>query len=902
MKFDFLQGDFSSGELSPRARGHADSDAYKSGLGRAANVAPTRTGSIASRAGLMTLVEGIDGHTGAPLNSPVQHIEIHDGPYGDFVIEVSLTGIRMLDKNGVLPWDLPPTSEFIQFTVQDGAFAYGDPKSRTVYLRSTDVARMYALTRDAAGISGAQLPASVYVSTPAGTTDQWIFSGKIAGDAVTAHIVQSNPANFQDIAITPDASGNFSITFRPNIGGAGDQDFTLQLVTAAGTTATTIWDINLTKNGVKTLQDTTTAILSLPTGNTTPLAVVASTQERVRAAPFWAQGNFWIALAGGPGNCYAGFALRYNKDPINVLLTKWTFGTLPCTANSLAQIVGANAVAAFQDRLWYGINLPNGKRVIRASAVGYGHAWGYGPQANATGAGPFVNGKDWLFQFIVETERYVCPAVLAYHFPCVNAKANLVVTVDNQIRFESPDYTLAGHEMDFRAGVDIGEHNDQNVLPGGSFDFRQVPPNALPAGISNGDVILVTRVALADDPLDLSLASPSGKIAWLNVLRGLVLGTTRNEKLFERGVSLTIDPATGQSFNIEDESSYGADPALQALDINDKVLFVQQGRKVLRYAGISISSNGGLVSEDIGVAGEHLTNARVRSLCFLKSPVPRAVFAFDDGTGAVMTIIRTGVVAFSRLTIPACFGGIYSVAALNTDEDSELWVGTENGVTLRAATFESDIEVKEIQLPQAYPAAPIHFKYDTETPLPPVMDGWKRLPLVNRGGAQYVTGLPACAVGQSAWILANGQVNGPYVVIAGGKVDLTGLAFDTTWVDASGVRRAQEVYAGLLFPEHKFTTLPLEGGNPVGSSQHLTSRKPQLYLRLVDSYLPLVNGKRLAERGPTDSMDELGARVTDDRRATEEGFQRGGVVDVVMDLPLRIEISAVHGGVVMNNI
>jgi hypothetical protein len=52
--------------------------------------------------------------------------------------------------------------------------------------------------------------------------------------------------------------------------------------------------------------------------------------------------------------------------------------------------------------------------------------------------------------------------------------------------------------------------------------------------------------------------------------------------------------------------------------------------------------------------------------------------------------------------------------------------------------------------------------------------------------------------------------------------------------------------SGSLYPEHRWTSLPLEGGNPVGTSQNLTSRKAQLYLRFVDSYLPLVNGARLS--------------------------------------------------------
>jgi hypothetical protein len=175
------------------------------------------------------------------------------------------------------------------------------------------------------------------------------------------------------------------------------------------------------------------------------------------------------------------------------------------------------------------------------------------------------------------------------------------------------------------------------------------------------------------------------------------------------------------------------------------------------------------------------------------------------------------------------------------------------------------------------------------------MDGWKRLPLVNTGAVQYIQGLLA---GTTVYAVIRGQVQGPYTVDINGKVDLTALELtSTTWRDGDGKLRAEEVYAGQMFDTHRWTSLPLEGGNPVGTSQNKMSRKAQLYVRFVDSYLPKVNGTRAAERGPEDKMDLLGSRVTGDRRATELNFQRAAVVDVVMDKPLRMEVSAIFGGV-----
>jgi hypothetical protein len=595
VKFDFLQSDFSTGELAPGAQGHVDSPAYKAGLSLAANCAPTRTGSIASRAGLKALFDGVDGNTGAASNLPVQHLVVHDGPTGDFVVEVSPTGIRLMDKTGILPWDFYPPTYFIQYTVQDGDFAYGDGES--VYLRSEAGSgdRSYYLTHGT-GAQNAVVQATATLGLPVGTSDAWILSGRVAGDAVTARVFQPASGLFQDLAISHGGGdGSFSINFRPDQGGIYE-DFYIQLRAAAGDATSVLWDLRLTKDAVKVIQDTTAVLIPVTFNG----AKVAPAQDRIRCAAFWAQGDFWVAFAGGPDNAYAGFALRWAAGA-----RIWTFGTLPCTPNSLAQIQGATTVAVYQNRLWYGLNLLNGKKAIRASVVGFGKPWGLAAQAGSTGspvtlidrsdlALPYLS-ITWLFQFIVETETFTATAGQTqydYSFPCPDPRANLIVKL---LDASSPHYgwvvaKLWTHLLPNRAGVDwrgttdfqndfLGDLaksdyitanpstpmderiRDQTVYPGGTAYFR--PPDTFPLGypggigdppagnppggpdkwsLKAGDTLQVTRVPVADDPLDLDLASPTGKIAWLNVLRGLILGTSRNEKLFSQQQALSRGP------------------------------------------------------------------------------------------------------------------------------------------------------------------------------------------------------------------------------------------------------------------------------------------------------------------------------------------------------------------------
>lgn len=947
MKFNPLQEDFSAGELAPGFQGKVNSDAYKSGLGRAANVAPTRTGSVASRAGGRWLLDGLDLHMGAPSNGVVQHITIENGPYGDFAIEVSQKGVRLLDGSGVQDTFRFQKNTYLRFDVQDGlnAFALDD----VVYLSNASGVgqKSYVLTQGDDGT--ANIPTSP--GSPVGTNNHWTLTGELAGDPVVVNAFYETNHLF---VIQP---GPFSV----DMDLALVANLALTLKTEAGqVSASKLWNLRLTKNTVPVGFDVTAAGLV-----SDPLST-----DRVRAVGFWTQADkpykgcpamFWVAFAGGPKGAWAGYGLQWVQGPEGA----WSFMQLPCTPGSLDVIQGSTAVAAYQDRLWYGSNSASGRSQLIGSRVGftnlYLQRWLGASVRTIALTGPvnaLGDSASVAFEFTRQVETHVVgagspiesinssyynvpghvsgtwgstfdflsgitvPVVgsLAFQQPAIRvrwAKAASPTIFDELVqqeairtqsetdptsgRYDPPEggkfYSLAGvvpQKSNYALGVAV------SIVA----DATAVRVNGTGPGPAAGDVLEVSTQPAAEDPLNLTLASPTGAIAWINVLRGLMMGTTTNEKLFDSSETVALDPATGAAPNAIDESSLGADTALPALDVGDKVLFVQRGREVLRMASISIATSGGLVSEDVGAIGEHLTKAVIQSMCYLKGPVPRVVFAFDDGTGAVLTLGGKTGQAWSRFTLPAAYGGIYSVAALNGARGSELFVGTENGVTLHWRSFESRPSTRLLRVAQAAPAAPVKANVDPESVLPPVCDGWEHRAVFVVGGVAKVQVGSTSLIGQSVYAFAQGQMYGPFVVAGDGTVTLAGLPAANIWLDGVGARRPLDVYLGVVFSEHGFTTLPLEGGNPVGTAQNLTSRKPQLYLRLVDSYLPEVNGSLpdTPERQPSDLMDMLPARTTGDVRATELNFQRAAVVDVEMPLPLRMEVAAIFGGATMNNV
>lgn len=977
MKFGLIQGDFSAGELSPRARGHTESPAFKAGLALAHNFAPSRTGSIASRAGARFLLDGKNFRSGLYSTMPVQHVPVHDSPAGDIIIEVSPTGMRLMDKTGVIPLNFFPSSQMLQYNVQgtdgDGTiFTYGD-KYGTVYLTNhgdPSTVYSYFLTQDPGTLNANPLMrASQWAGLPAGTNEHWVLSGKIAGDSVEATVALSPSMSVISQVLTPAEDGTFSFEFD-----AAGSDFQIRLDTPnppAASVATSLWDIQLVKNG---------SVLEV---DTTPFAfaddTVRPSQERVRADSFWLSADspykgdlatFWVAFAGGQAGAYAGLSFSWTQASATVPGI-WTFGQLPCAPASLALVQGSNTVVVYQDRLFFGNSKAAGRAQVIASVIGFMEVFNSGMDADGNNTIPQagVGGRNFggtlnhWFVFKVVKETYTVqagdltspvtvldsggtpigtvvgfnfhiPAVVplpdppqfsggVYHLAPGGPAPELSVTINGNRVLVQPEipHTLPTTSLPAAESAQVGVlasapissyvvgvDNPLAIAPTGSALFELTPASTIHAG----DVIVFSTVVEATDPLNLTLATPSGSISWLKVLRGLALGTTRVEKRFPQGETIALDPATGGSPAVDDESNLGSATLLDAVTVNDRILFAQTGRKTLRMAGISITTDGGLVAEDVGVAGEHLTAKRIRSMCFLKSPVQRVVMAFDDGTAAFMTLGPHE--AFSRLTIPAQFEGVYNVAALNpADGDSQLWVGTENGCTLFMETTESDIVNKQFDVVGT--TAP-HTPYDAEIPTPMCADGWCRLPLVSAGGKQYVSGLSACLQTASVYVIINGQTFGPLpcspdIITGKTMVDLTTLGFTPTWQDdgtnlmafpTTPQRRPQEVYVGVTYPVHEWDSLPLEGGDPTGSSQSLKSRKVQLYLRFVDSYMPIVNGTRPQERGPDDKMDLLGARVSEDIRCTEMTFTRGAKVTVVQDLPLRVEVVAMFGGTQVNNV
>jgi hypothetical protein len=121
-------------------------------------------------------------------------------------------------------------------------------------------------------------------------------------------------------------------------------------------------------------------------------------------------------------------------------------------------------------------------------------------------------------------------------------------------------------------------------------------------------------------------------------------------------------------------------------------------------------------------------------------------------------------------------------------------------------------------------------------------------------------------------------------VVVGGEVALTEE-------DAAGT----EFYAGLRFTARS-VTLPLEGGNPQGTSQGLSVHYSEIAVRLSNSARPLINGERAAGNKPFgNDLDTLEELLTKDVRVAGSEVSEGGQITIEQDEPYRTEICGLFG-------
>lgn len=106
---------------------------------------------------------------------------------------------------------------------------------------------------------------------------------------------------------------------------------------------------------------------------------------------------------------------------------------------------------------------------------------------------------------------------------------------------------------------------------------------------------------------------------------------------------------------------------------------------------------------------------------------------------------------------------------------------------------------------------------------------------------------------------------------------------------------------GLPYTSQMVTLRP-EGGRPEGTAQGTKMRWVKIIVRLNDSAVPLINGRRPLVPSREDTADEPEVLRTADVEITNVGGDDSGEITIAQDLPFRTEVLAIFGQLKANEL
>jgi len=358
-----------------------------------------------------------------------------------------------------------------------------------------------------------------------------------------------------------------------------------------------------------------------------------------------------------------------------------------------------------------------------------------------------------------------------------------------------------------------------------------------------------TQGVLADDGLQFTMAK-FGRIEWMVGFKNLVIGTQNGEHIVT-SVGGFIQP---DDIQVEQQSSYGS-ANVQPVQVGDQIFYVSADRRKLRAIQYEWQKDNWL-SKDLTFNSEHITKAGIKHITWQQNPNNLFHCILHDGTLASLTYERGH--------------DVYGWARVITDgEIIDATTGAING------TDYANWLVKR---------GTVNIMFETQPTQPPNsnrahMDTWVSVHTVDDGNV--VTGLDYLE-GKEVQITINGAIH-PNRTVVNGEVTLQ-----------NSYPSVDDVDVGLQFTP-LLQTLPMNKPMASGGSEPYMKRWNKIYLRLLDSTMPLVNGERAPERQPQSPMNEPQPNVNEEILKINLGYDRNQTITIAQDLPHKLIVLGVFG-------
>lgn len=354
-----------------------------------------------------------------------------------------------------------------------------------------------------------------------------------------------------------------------------------------------------------------------------------------------------------------------------------------------------------------------------------------------------------------------------------------------------------------------------------------------------------------------------GRIKWMSGTKNLLIGTENGEHI----VTAQQKILTPSDRSIDQQSAYGS-CSIQALQVGDQVFYVSPDRTKVRAMQYEWGADNWL-SKDLTFTSEHITKPGIRFIEWQQNPNNLFWGIRTDGSLCSMTYERgENIYGWADHTNKATPPEPNMRGAL--DGTVAQYYGYSLGYLL--VQRQPGSVYLELQSPYARSdrIGDVFF-----------MDSW--IKVINTPASDTVTGLEHLE-GYTCQVLADGAVH-PDRAVVNGQITLQAPA--------------TEVEVGLGY-DKAIKTMPfdkeIQGGSAMGHKKHWN----KLYVRVLDSARPSINGQRPPTRSPQTPMNTREPNKSEDVEVWNVGYDNFAEVEVLQDLPLQLIIVGVFGSIKLN--
>jgi hypothetical protein len=344
-----------------------------------------------------------------------------------------------------------------------------------------------------------------------------------------------------------------------------------------------------------------------------------------------------------------------------------------------------------------------------------------------------------------------------------------------------------------------------------------------------------------------------GLVKWLTGHQDLLIGTSFGEYIAtsEEGV------ITPSDINIDIQSAYGS-KSIQPEFIGDEVLYVSPDGRKLRSMWYKWLE-AGWKSIDLTFHGNHMTTGTIKDISYVRDPY--STIYFLTGTNQILSCsyLRSNdysTIGFARITPATNMTKVVAMATIQDRGTSSLWIGAQtevNGVTQVHLMKQDTKDIYEEQLVMLD-------NYSEFSPSGTYIDG-----------LEYLEGQEVDIIGDDAIL--------PSQVVVDGSVTLD-YQYDV-------------VQVGHAYTQ-KMITLPyiIYGQSQMG---HQMKHWNKIFVSLLNSFPPLINGKRPPTRNVKTPMGDGEPSQTGLTNVTDIGWDREGKITIEQDIPRALMILGIYG-------